>query len=87
MDINNNNVPGVSIKGHQKALVDCAIYSHDPTNDLHNKCIHSWCLTCNFISKPFGILQKVIKNQMVFISLERSKIRYHYSQKLLWLNF
>ena len=45
----------------------CAVYSHFPTNDSYNICIHSCCLPCNYVNKPFGILQRVIKGQMVHI--------------------
>ena len=29
--------------------------------------IHSYCLPCNYVTKPFGILQRVIKSQKVYI--------------------
>ena len=38
-----------------------------PTNDSYNICIHSFCLPCNYVTKPFGILQRVIKIQRVYI--------------------
>ena len=41
--------------------------SHCPTNDLYNICIQSCCLPCNYVTKPFGILQRVIKSQRVYI--------------------
>ena len=33
----------------------------------HTTCIHSCCLPCNYVTKPFGILQRVIKSQRVYI--------------------
>ena len=47
------------------------VYSHCPTNDSYNRSIHSYCLPCNYVTKPFGILQILIKSQRVYI-LERS---------------
>ena len=46
----------------------CVVYSHCPTNDSYNISIHS-CLPCNYVTKPFGILQRVIKSQRVYIYL------------------
>ena len=76
MNINNNSAPFVSITWHQKELLGCVLYSYCPTNDSYNKCIRSCCLPCNYVTKPFGILQRAIKNQMVRISVGKSKSRY-----------
>ena len=38
-----------------------------PTNDSHNICIHNCCLPCSYVTKPFRILQGVIKSQRVHI--------------------
>ena len=38
-----------------------------PTNDSYNICIYSFCLPCNYVTRPFGILQRVIKIQRVYI--------------------
>ena len=75
MNINNNTAPFVSIIWHQKELLGCVVYWHCPTNDPYNKCIHS-CLPCNYVTKPFGILQRVIKSQKVCISVGHSKSWY-----------
>ena len=82
ININNNTASFVPITWHQKEILGCVVYSHCPINDSYNKCIHSCCLPCNYVTKPFGILQRVIKSQKVCISFEHSKRRY-----LLWLNF
>ena len=47
--------------------MDCVVYSHCLTNDSYNICIHSCCLPCNYVTEPFGILQRVIKSQRVYI--------------------
>ena len=53
----------------------CVVYSHCPTNDSYNKCIHCCCLPCNYVTKPFGILQRVIKSQRVYIyHLDSAKV-------------
>ena len=67
---NNNscNKPFVSTNWHQKEPLGCVVYSHYPTNDSYNNSIHSCCLPCNYVTKPFGILQMVIKSQRVHIS-------------------
>ena len=52
----NNTAPFVAITWHQKEPLDCAVYSHCPTNDSYNKCIEGCCyLLCNYVTKPFGI--------------------------------
>ena len=76
MNINNNTAPFVSITWHQKEPLGCVVYSHCPTNDSYNNSIHSCCLPCNYVTKPFGILQRVIKSQRVCISFGHSKSRY-----------
>ena len=45
----------------------CFIYSHCPTNDSYNMCIHSCCWPCNYVTKSFGIMQRVSKSQRVYI--------------------
>ena len=76
MNINNNTAPFVSITWLQKGPLGCVVYSHCPTNDSCNKYIHSCCccLPCNYVTKPFGILQRIIKNQRVHISEKSLKI-------------
>ena len=64
LNINSNTAPFVSITWHQRNYC-CVVYSHCPTNDSYNKCIHRCCLPCNYSTKPFGIMQSVIKNQRV----------------------
>ena len=76
MNINNNTGPVVTITWHQTEPLGCVVDSHCPTNDSYNKCIHSCCLPGNYITKPFGILQRVIKSQKACISVEHSKSRY-----------
>ena len=65
--ITNNIAPFVSIKWHQKEPLGCVVYSHCPTNDSYNICIHSCCLPCSYVTKPFGILQRIIRSQRVYI--------------------
>ena len=72
----NTTAPFVSIAWHQKEPLGCIVYSHYPTNDSYNKCIHSCCLPCNDVTKPFGILQRVIKSQKVCISVGHGKSWY-----------
>ena len=76
MNINNDTAPFVSITWHQKKPLGFVVYSHCPTNDSFNKCIHRCSLPCNYVTKPFGILRRVIKSQKVCISVGRSKSRY-----------
>ena len=53
----------------------CVVYSYRSTNDSCNICIHSCCLPYNYVTKPFGILQRVIKSQRVYIyHLDTAKI-------------
>ena len=68
MNVNNNTAPFVSITWHQKESLSCVVYSHCPTNGSYSKCIHGGFLPCNYVTKPFGILQRVIKSQRVLIS-------------------
>ena len=73
--ITNDIAPFVSITWHQKEPLGCVVYSHCPTNDLYNISIHSCCLPCNYVTKPFGILQRVIKSQRVYIyHLDSAKV-------------
>ena len=55
--------------------------SHCPTNDSYNKRMHRCCLPCNYLTKPLGILLRVIKSQMVLTAFDHSKSRYLFSQK------
>ena len=73
-NINNNTAPFASITWYQKEPLVCVVYSHCPTNDSYNKCIHTCCcLPCSYVTKPFGILQSVSKSQNVCISFRHSK--------------
>ena len=76
MNTKNYTAPFVSITWHQNELLSCVVYSHCPTNDSHNKCTGSCCLPCNYVSKPFGILQRVIRSQRVCILFGHSKSGY-----------
>ena len=73
MNINNSTAPFLSIIWQQKEPLGCVVYSHCPTNDSYNKCIHSCCLPCNYVTKPFSILKRVIKSQRVCISFGHRK--------------
>ena len=86
MNITNNSVPSVSIRWRQKEILGCVVYSHCPTNDSCSKCKHRCCLTCNYVTKPFGILKRVIKSEKVCISIGQSNCRYLFSHKSLWQN-
>ena len=63
MKIIDDNAPFVSIIWHQTEPLGCVVYSHCPTNDSYNKCIYSCCLSCNYVTRPFSILQRIIKNK------------------------
>ena len=65
--ITNNIAPFLSTTWHQKETFGCVVYSHCPTNDSYHKCIDSCCLPCNYVTKSFGIFQRVLKSQKVFI--------------------
>ena len=68
----NNTAPFVSITWHQAELLGCAVYSHCPTHDSHNKCIHGCrCLSCIYVTKPCRILQK---SQKVYVSFGQAKV-------------
>ena len=43
------------------------LYTHIAQLMTYTTCIHSCCLPCNYVNKPFGILQRVIKSQRVYI--------------------
>ena len=64
MNINSNIAPFVSITWHQKEPLGCVVYLHFPNNDSYSKCIHSCCLPCSYVTKPVGILQRVIKGYL-----------------------
>ena len=64
-----------------KDPLGCVVYSHYPANNSLKKCIHSCCLPCNYVIKPFGVLQRVSKSQKVCISFGHSKSQYLFSQK------
>ena len=92
LNVNNNTAPFVSITWHQKESLNCVVYSHCPTNASYSKCIHGSFLPCNYVTKPFVILQRVIKSQRVLISpyiwtQQKPKSLYLTFQKNLWLNF
>ena len=76
LDYHNNscNKPFTSTNWHQKKPLGCVVHSHCPTNDSYNNSIHSCCLPCNYVTKPFGILQRVIKSQRVHISENSLKL-------------
>ena len=58
---------------HQKEPLGCVVYSHCPTNDSYNKSIHScWWLPCNYVTKPFGILQRVMKSVYIIWTQQKS---------------
>ena len=38
------------------------------------KIIHGYCLPCNYVTKPFSILHRVVKSQRFCISFGQSKI-------------
>ena len=83
ISITNNTAPFVSITWHQKEPLGCVVYSHCPTNDSYNICIHSCCLPCNYVTKPFGILQRVIKSQRAYIyHLDSRKVDIFYLRKV-----
>ena len=65
---NSCNKPFASTNCNQKEPLGCVVYSLCPTNDSCNNSIHSCCLPCNYVTKPFGILQRAIKSQRVHIS-------------------
>ena len=69
---NSCNKPFASTNWHQKEPLGCVVYSHCPTNDSYNNSIHSCCLP--YVTKPFGILQRVIKSQRVHISEKSLKL-------------
>ena len=73
VNINSNTTAFVSITLHQKEPLGCVVYSHFSTNDSQNKCIHSCCLPCNYITKSFRILHWEIKSQKELTSFEHSK--------------
>ena len=70
---NNCNKPFASTNWHQKEPLCCVVYSHCPINDSYNNGIHS-CLPCNYITKPFGILQRLINSQRVHMSEALQKL-------------
>ena len=47
----------------------CVVYSHYPTIDSYSKCIYSCCLPYYDGTKHFGILQTVLNNQRVYITI------------------
>ena len=68
--ITNNIATFVSITWHQKERLGYVVYSHFLTNDWYNiciVCIHSCCLPWNYVTKPLGLLQRVINIQKVYI--------------------
>ena len=75
---NSCNEPFVSTIWHQKEPLGCAVYSHCPTNDSYNNNIHSCCLPCNYVTKTFCILQRVIKSQRVHILEKKLKASVRY---------
>ena len=71
---NSCNMPFTSTNWHQKEPpLGCVVYPHCPTNDSHNS-INSCCLPCHYVTKPFGILKRVIKRQRVHISEKSLKL-------------
>ena len=73
-DNNSCNKLFASTNWHQKELLGCVVYSHCSTNDSYSNSIHSCCLSCNYVTKPFGILQRVVKSQRVHISEKSWKL-------------
>ena len=71
---NSCNKPLASINWNQKEPLDWVVYSHCPINDSYNDSTHSCCLPCHYVTKPFGILQKVIKSQRMHISEKSLKL-------------
>ena len=51
------------------------LYTHIAQLMTYTTCIHSCCLPCNYVNKPFGILQRVIKSQRVYMyHLDSAKV-------------
>ena len=50
------------------------LYTHIAQLMTHTTCIHSCCLPCNYVTKPFGILKRVNKSQRVHISEKSLKL-------------
>ena len=73
VNVSNNIDPFVWIIWHKKEPLGCVVYWHCPTNGSYKKCIHNCCLRCNYVTKHFGILQRVIKSQRVLTSFENQK--------------
>ena len=68
------NKPFASKNWHQKEPFGRVVYSHCPTYDSYNNSIHSCCLPWYYVTKPFGILRRVIKSQRVHISDKNFKL-------------
>ena len=50
-------------------------YTHIAQLMTHTTYVHSCCLPCNYVTKPFGILQTVIKSQRVYLyHLDSAKV-------------
>ena len=71
---NSCNKPFPSTNWPQKEPLGCIVCSHCPTNDSYRNSIHSCCLPCIYVTKHFGILQRVIKSQRVPISEKSWKL-------------
>ena len=86
VNISDNTGTFESITWHQKKPLGCVGYSHCTTNDSNNNCINSCCcLPYNFVTKPFGILQRPVKSQKVCKAFGHSKNWYLFFQESLWL--
>ena len=83
--INNNTAPFVSIIWHHKEPLGCVIYSHCPLMTLQQM-YTLLLLTLHYVTKPFGISQRIIKSQKVCLSFVHSESQSFFSQKNLWLN-
>ena len=70
---NNCNKPFASTNWRQKEPLGCVVYSHGLINDSYNKSVSS-CLPWNYVTKPFGKLQRVIESQRVHISEKSWKL-------------
>ena len=68
MNINNNTAPFVSVIMIPKGTLALHCILTLPNYGSYSKCIHCCCLPCTCVTKPFGILQRIIKSQKVCIS-------------------
>ena len=68
----------------------CVLYSHSPSNDSYNKCMHCCCLSCDYVAAYLAIMLRlcwhiaeVISYTYIYITWTQQKLILFVSEKFV----